>query len=396
VLAAQGAFGSRAEVLARNMDTAVRVATLKNDVLFVRTLLSGLGPLLTLQLLCGLQVYLILCVFPQPRHRPLRVALGLTFAFVIAAAASRIFDPDRCLAGAIAAGTLLAFHAPLRVAGLLSSPPAKPTLRRVLALVAVPASVIFDEDEGNHQKYYPSKSTAVLRPTAPVEPVAPLPAMRGAALAFLLAAMSAHLLPSAWARSSIYLLLLITTITYGFVNLSSSIAALLGHLRIGSPFCWPWFSPSLASFWAHRWNAPIASALRAGVYEPLVMYASFPRAMATLACFAASGVGHVAILYYIRQRPGMPLWFTFFSLHGVAVCVERLILDAKLITKRLHRRLYVTAFMLITAELLFVPALRDSHFFDYALHELATGCRLFENAVVLALRYAMTNGQAFA
>jgi Membrane bound O-acyl transferase family len=217
--------------------------------------------------------------------------------------------------------------------------------------------------------------------------------MCAALAAFALASFSAYILPQTFVRSSLYLLPLITTLTYGFVNLSSALAAIVGQVPISSPFYWPWLSPSLASFWAHRWNAPIASALRAGVYDPLVDHANAPRAVATIACFVASGAGHVALLYYVRQVPGMPLWFMFFCVHGVFVCLERLVLDAKLVKSRLQWRMWSTMLMLGSTELLFVPAFRDSRLFDDAVYELATAFRIFENISVLAFRM-LASGQS--
>jgi hypothetical protein len=358
-------------------DTALRFGTLRDDLAFVRALLAGLPPLLASLLVCGLQVVLLLRLLPAPRDRPLRLALGLSFAGAVAARASRVFDPERCLSGAVAAGTLVAFHAPLRVAAFLAAPPSKPSWRRVLALVAVPASAILPDDPA---------APGPARRAAPAIPVPPVPALWAAVGAFAVASFSAYVAPRSFVRSSLYLLPLITTLTYGFVNFSSAIAALLGQFPISTPFCWPWFAPSLGSFWAHRWNAPIASALRAGVYDPLVDHVNAPRAVATIACFVVSGAGHVALLYYVRQVPGMPLWFMFFCLHGVGVCLERLVLDSKLVKNRLHWRMCSTSFMLATAELLFVPAFRDSRFFDDAVYELATAFRIIENISVLSFR----------
>lgn len=62
-------------------------------------------------------------------------------------------------------------------------------------------------------------------------------------------------------------------------------------------------SVSPSDFWGNRWDKPVASALKDGVFRPLHQ-AGFSRHIAAIATFVVSGVIHEYVLYLMAQREG--------------------------------------------------------------------------------------------
>jgi Membrane bound O-acyl transferase family len=252
-----------------------------------------------------------------------------------------------------------------------------------------------DEDEQGGGDAGGGAMAVVARNTRVVTPVDPRFALADACASFAFAATATYLLPTRYATSAFFLLPLFTILTGGFAKISSSLAAVATGIPVSAPFSLPWLAPNLASFWAHRWNAPIAYALRAGVYDPLVTHAHAPRAAATMACFLASGAAHVVILAYAAFPTETWLGcFLFFALHGVAVCVERAILDAHLLSNTVQRASGV-AFAVLSAWYMFIVCFTaDPVFFDRVLRELSTGPRIIANAVQLLSLHSAGTGIA--
>lgn len=119
----------------------------------------------------------------------------------------------------------------------------------------------------------------------------------------------------------LYALTAVTWGAYGALNLSSALLGAFGH-HSARPFRSPFTSPSMAHFWAGRWNAPVSDSLRFGVYEPLIRN-GVPRTISTIACFIISGFSHEILLLSAGVRSSKGEWLLFFTLSGVLVVVER-------------------------------------------------------------------------
>jgi hypothetical protein len=96
-------------------------------------------------------------------------------------------------------------------------------------------------------------------------------------------------------------------------------------------------SASFAEFWGRRWNRIMAGGLRRGVFQPAIK-AGFPRVVAALITFLASGLFHEYILLIMTWRGGMPNnplgiaytpkfgnQTTFFAWNGLLLVVESLL-----------------------------------------------------------------------
>lgn len=140
----------------------------------------------------------------------------------------------------------------------------------------------------------------------------------------------------------------------GVLNLTSAVLGLLGE-RSASPFRAPFLSRSTVSFWAGRWNAPVSSALRAGVYEPL-MSVGVHRDLAAFACFFVSGIAHEVILWYVGATGSRGHWLLFFIICGSEVAVERALRQRKCLPRSALLQWALTAVALyVPFSALFVP-----------------------------------------
>jgi hypothetical protein len=378
-------------------------AALAADLSLLAALLIGLARVIAIKLVLGVVVILLSTALPSPKQKLLRVSLGFPAVLTACIAGYGVFSPSETLLGALAAGTLIAFNTPLRVIQFLVCPPGPrrsagsvSPLVIVLSLIVVPAAALLrpdnsvDEDELLEYDEKPPLIGARPRGAMPVNP------WRGVADAvgsFAFATSAVYRIPVQYVWSPLFLITILTVLTGGFATMSSSIVGILTGIPVSRPFNLPWFSPTLGTFWAFRWNAPIASALRAGVYDPLYNHVAVSRGAATLACFAASGAAHVIILFFGRFPPST-YWgcFFFFVLHGVAVCAERIALDRRLLPKSVLRALGC-AFTVVTVHKMFLPCFtEDPRLFERVLYELCTGPRLVANSLKLLLMRGQATG----
>lgn len=386
------------------------------DVAYLALLSAGLFKVLILQFSLGLYVYFLCAYFPKGADRRLRMSLGLPGIVATAFFASKIFDPSQALLGAVGAATLVAFNTPLRCFQLLSSPPVRltgeqvsrniSTLRFALALVAVPTAANWDNMFVCAPKWTGSDDmTAMTETVAQLSikrrnqddehrkpPVAcnlgcSMHAVAGicsACVSFAVASGLCHFVPDKYILKHPCMMILVTFATSGFATISTSIFGLITGIPIRDAFFYPWLAPSLASFWAYRWNAPIASALRSGVFEPVHAYLGFPKIVCVLASFCLSGAAHVLILCFAQIQTGRLQWFLFFFIHGIAVCVERIVVEANVVTA-LYRRILSLIFMFCTLSFLFFAPLSENKIALRLLLELATGARLCSEVALFCL-----------
>lgn len=363
-------------------------AALRRDLAYLLHLHARLCACLAVLACSALAVHAVGLRLPSPRHRRLRLALGVPPVVAAAAFSAALFDPSTCALGAVAAATLAAFNAPLRAAQLLATPlhaiphprasaalppkaPAPATGAALAVLLSVvPACPLLPPPPGAS----PPRS-------APRAAGAPLPSLLRALAQFALGSLLVVLLPAHVVATPAFVLPFITLLTSGFATLSASVFALASGIPVSAPFSWPWLSPSLASFWAWRWNSPLASALRAGVHDPLVLYAGAHPAAAVLAAFTASGAAHAYILRAagIADAAACARVFAFFALQCPAVLAER----ALRLPPRPRRALALLTFPAAT-HFLFVLPIVSSDAFPRVAHELGTGARVVWNCAILA------------
>ncbi|KAG6420832.1 hypothetical protein SASPL_117374 [Salvia splendens] len=94
-------------------------------------------------------------------------------------------------------------------------------------------------------------------------------------------------------------------------------------LQLEPQFDEPYLATSLGDFWGRRWNLVAGGMLRATVYVPVRRaLGGGRREAAVVATFAASGLMHELIYYYLsRDKPTWEVTW-FFVLHGFLVAVE--------------------------------------------------------------------------
>lgn len=383
---------------------------------------SGIFRVLLIQLVLGSFVWLLGSLFPDPRWRSFRLATGGAAVAAAVSVGRQVFDPKYSVMGAAGAATLLVFNTPLRCIQFLATPISSPVRIQPSSEVApvqsepTSSSSSLDyaspRDDKSCNNVHCSgvaenanaRKPATLAPftvvvllclipacpllpqlsihpdTTPtrVKPVPALPSLIRALSYFGLVAAASMVVPVRVAGTFFFAAPLITTSTAGFAHVSASLFSLASGVKISAPFSHPWLSPTLASFWAWRWNSPIASALRSGVVDPLLVYAGAHPAVATLAAFAFSGVAHATILAFAGFQVGVMRWFWFFMIHGIAVCIEREIKARKILHPRFER-LLVAVFSVATAELLFFGPLYEDPQFEPVLRELGTGARVLVN-----------------
>lgn len=327
------------------------------------------------QVAAGLLVHAVITLLPAPAHRRLRLALAapplaVLLVTAVARVDARVSTPGRLLA-TIFAG----FNAPLRAAHLLlSPPPPKPPAARALPpaalcalLVAVPAC--------------PS-----LPNSAPRRGPLPPPSDARAALArglrrFAALVIFAAAVPATAVAPTPVLLPFLTVLLSSCVIVMAAVFAMVTGVSGGEAFSWPWLSPSLGQFWAFRWNAPIADALRGAVYAPLVTYAGASEAAAVLATFVVSGAGHVAMLASVGVRDvgALSRWQAFFTVQWAGVLAER-----KLGLRGAPRRAVALVFFLVTAHFWFCIPFAESDAFENIMWELGLGARFLRNTATVS------------
>lgn len=394
---------------------------IETDCRYLGRLLFGLLQLLVLQISLGLCIYAICISLPKANHRSLRFSLGFPVISIAIAVAFRIFDPADIVLGAVGVATLIAFNSPLRCIQLLATPPVAvtpkaahvqiSTLRFVVALVTIPAAAVWDDyficaprkvssDMSSVKDVAAEKSAAANLESLKISqrddqsnfnrevagPVSinvakrthPGSSVAAASAAFALVSAACHIVPSQYVLTKAFLVILISVATSGFATFSTSIFGFVTAIPIVDAFSYPWFAPSLSSFWAYRWNAPIASALRSGVFQPLYAYCGLPKIACAMLSFCASGVAHVVILYFANINKGWIHWMCFFLVHGIAVCLERAAINAGSLSP-LHRRIIAICFTVYTVSTLFVDPFMHDGTFEPFIHELATGFRLLSS-----------------
>ena len=102
-------------------------------------------------------------------------------------------------------------------------------------------------------------------------------------------------------------------------------------------------SSSPSDFWGKRWNRPVASALRRGVFRPLRKDGGVSRQVAAIVAFVISGFIHEYFLLFFTQRKGIPNntnnepykpqfgnQFLFFAWNAVVLVSERALLNTKM------------------------------------------------------------------
>lgn len=154
------------------------------------------------------------------------------------------------------------------------------------------------------------------------------------------------------------------------LTFSSAMLGLLGA-RSPAPFRAPLFSPSLASFWANRWNVAVSDALRAGAYNPLRI-AGVPSGVAVIVTFAVSGVAHETLLWYAGFEGSGGRWFAFFVTCGLLVNFER-VAHPFLPKPGLWRWPFVLVGVVLPFEVLFVPVAVDTGLAERGIAGLSDG-----------------------
>jgi len=157
-------------------------------------------------------------------------------------------------------------------------------------------------------------------------------------------------------------------------------ATVLNNLPVERSFQLFYASASLREFWSLRWNQHVAKLLKVVVYDP-IMEGELVRkgtakqrrrrslgrtSLATLACFAMSGIMHEVCFAYVSGGVVTWSWLKYFSFQGFYVLAESL----------LHKRFgkppkafaipVTLSFLLYTGEAHFFKPLRD-HGIDMAI-----------------------------
>jgi hypothetical protein len=102
-------------------------------------------------------------------------------------------------------------------------------------------------------------------------------------------------------------------------------------------------SSSPSDFWGNRWDRPVASALRRGVFRPLRKDGGYSRQFAAIITFIISGFIHEYLLLLLTQRKGIPNnpnnepykpqfgnQFLFFTWNAIVLVSERALLNTKM------------------------------------------------------------------
>lgn len=372
---------------------AVARARLFSDLMYIYTLFSGLAIVSVIIAFTAVYIFGINSALPLVTHRPYRLVLGIPALVFQGALSFYIFSPETCALGAAGAGTLAVFNSPLRAIHLLVSPPPPipvPGTRKSTELSPLALTVLLMTIPA-----CPLTSLLDLAPSsAPSRKLRQAPARPSvqifkALIYFFTVSVLCQVYPVLFARTSIaipVLTFLIAVMTSGFASLSASTFTLATSLPCSQAFTSPFLSPSLASFWAYRWNAPMACALRRAVYDPVIHLTSLPPAVATLGVFGASGAAHAAIVIFAGLGVGAKRWGIFFLFQGAAVLVERALFRKK---KGIMRRLFTVVVLWWSCSVLFVTPVLESPRFPRLLVELGSSARIGHDLSVVA-RYAFS------
>lgn len=149
-----------------------------------------------------------------------------------------------------------------------------------------------------------------------------------------------------------FALALLTCAANSALSFTSAVLTVCGE-PCASPFRHPFFSPSMASFWAGRWNAPVSNALRKGVYEPLC-HLGAGRPAAVMACFLVSGISHEIILRFAGVYHSRAEWLAFFLIAGFFTLFEAFVFS-KVRLPFMLRWIFTFSILYILFHTLFVP-----------------------------------------
>lgn len=275
-------------------------------VLWLSEFIQGLLQLVCVNIFTGFFTVFMMhtTLIPSPHKLPFL----LSIVFLLAYLSSHIFDPKTHIIGSIIGSVSMTFTVPLQSAAWLQRYLSNPSLPvsnpEVILRVAVPAAL-------------PSKRHP------PEHPLRQF--FRGAmylALSARLGFMFDHLIRVGGFRLTLLGMCYVWISATGALNLTSAALGALGFPS-PSPFRNPVFSPSLAHFWAGRWNAPVSDALRTAIYEPLRKGRGWSPAWSAMMCFVISAIAHEVVLLYCGVRNSRGEWLAFFVLSGVLVLVEK-------------------------------------------------------------------------
>lgn len=288
-----------------------------------------------------------------------RVVAYLVSAPLFLAVSATLFDARTHVLGSIAARVVFVFTGPLHAVSYLlhiAPPSASSVISRRAPKPPSTKPFPFTFRQTFVRLTYP----APCRPSTPerYRPRALL--LYGAALyvgaALFAPAFLAHSAAHPFALHVATLIVLFVIVA----ALTSIIAALRGVPF--PPFHTPFIAPTQAAFWAGRWNAPISSALRAGVFTPL-SHAGTHRAVSVLACFLVSAVAHELLLPAADVPYGASRghWFAFFLVAGAATAAEKYITRQSrhnnVVIPPIVFRVVGTVFLTSATYLLFTPVL---------------------------------------
>ena len=190
-----------------------------------------------------------------------------------------------------------------------------------------------------------------------------------------------------WAPVLHFVLLLVMFLPYELlVDAARLICSHSFALDIEPAMDQPYFARSLNDFWGRRWNLTASATLRDLIYCPIAdgrLYGPAPgsgskgpvspirRSVAVMATFACSGALHE---YFIWMTTGYLTgeWGLFFCINGAALVLED---GAKRLCGTCVWPKWVTvpltiAFLITTAELLFIPPVLASGWADLGLEEM--------------------------
>lgn len=276
----------------------------EQPVLWIAEFARGLCALVLINIFSGIWTVRVIHSELSP-YSKLPVCL-IGFAF-LNALAFHCFDPKTHLIGSCVSAVSLGFTAPLQAAAWLLrkvANPSEPTSdREIILRIAIPAA--------SPSVRHPAESpyTQVLRGT----------------IYLYLGISSIHLfdeyLRIGGVRLDIISMFLLATCATATLNFSSAALGLFGFPS-PPPFRCPVLSPTLAQFWAGRWNAPVSDSLRVAIYDPLRKIHGWSKPAACMACFFVSGVAHELVLLYCGVHDSHGEWFCFFMLSGASILLE--------------------------------------------------------------------------
>lgn len=269
---------------------------------------------------------------------PLRYIILICGQIVLIWTGSFLFDPRTHILGSTFAAASIAFISPLHALAYLHQTHTEliDELRVAKLRIAIPAAA--------------GKSTHGSRQTEN-----PWTQIRRGLLFMVTTGACRSLLRDSIVVGGILMDLMLLIIVWGAINaLLNLTSALLGAFGVGTtrPFARPFFASSQAAFWAGRWNAPVADAIRTGVFIPL-LHAGVSRSTAIAICFITSAIAHEFLLLYVGVRESPGDWTLFFVCAGVATLIEKKFFVFK--RYQSFRRIFGAFVLLTLFHFLFVP-----------------------------------------